>query len=243
MDTVTVKHKIIHRAASRGYADHGWLKTRYSFSFADFYDAHRMHFGALDVLNDHWMASGEGFGTVPNADTELITIPLDGALRHCDGLGNDEELVPGRIQVMTAGTGMLHRECNASELYPVAFLQLWIRPDGKGHVPRYEAVDLAHARRNALRLIVAPEGCGSQHVGWIHQTAWLYTLALDAGRVVEYRLNVHGNGVYLFVLEGSAAVAGEELGPRDGMGMWCVDEMLVKGLSAVQLLIVEVPMT
>lgn len=242
MSTAIITDKVVHRAASRGYADHGWLRSFHTFSFADYYDSHRMHFGALRVLNDDMVAPGEGFGTHPHADMEIVSIPLTGALKHGDSMGHMQKLRPGEIQVMSAGTGITHSEFNASESDPVKFLQIWIMPDAKGHTPRYEQLTLAHAKRNALRVIVAPEGCGSEHVGWIHQTAWLYTLDLSAGHVAEYRMNIPGNGAYVFVLEGHVEAGGEKLERRDGMGIRGVDEFLLKGVTDAQLLIIEVPM-
>ena len=234
--------RIIHRAATRGYADHGWLKTWHTFSFADYYNPSRIHFGALRVLNDDTVTGGEGFGTHPHDNMEIVTIPLEGALMHRDSMGNCQELKVGEIQVMTAGTGITHSEYNASKDRPVKFLQIWILSDRMHHTPRYEQITLERAKPNAMRVIVAPEGCGSERVGWIHQNAWFSTLDLTAGHVAEYRLNLHGNGVYVFVLEGKADVAGERLERRDGIGLWEVDEFLVKGETAARLLFIEVPM-
>lgn len=235
-------NKVIHRAATRGEADHGWLRTRHTFSFADYYDPCRIRFGALRVLNDDTVAPGRGFATHPHADMEIVSIPLAGALKHGDSMGNMQMLRPGEIQVMTAGTGITHSEFNASREEPVEFLQIWILTDMPGHRPRYDQVVLSNPRPNALRLIVAPEGCGGEHVGWIHQTAWFYTLDLGAGKALEYRMQVHGDGAYLFVLEGEADVAGERLGRRDGMGIWEADEFLIKGVTQTSVLIIEVPM-
>lgn len=242
MDTVLTKNKTIHRADSRGFADHGWLQSYHTFSFADYYDSRRMHFGQFRVLNDDTVAPGEGFGTHPHADMEIVSIPLEGVLKHKDSMGNTEELRPGEIQVMSAGTGLMHSEFNASDKEPVKFLQLWIQTDSRGHTPRYEQITLSPARCNALRVIVAPEGCGSQHVGWIHQSAWLYTLDLADEHVVEYRMNIQGQGAYVFVLEGDVEVAGDRLGRRDGIGICGVDDFLIKGIGNAKLLIVEVPM-
>lgn len=232
---------IVHRAATRGYADHGWLKTYHTFSFADYYDTRRMGFGALRVLNDDQVALAEGFAAHPHANMEIITLVLEGTLLHEDSTGGLQTLGPDEIQVMTAGTGIVHSEFNASEREPVKFLQIWIETDRKGYTPRYERIVPMRPKRNALRLIVAPEGCGSEHVGWIHQTARLYTLNLDEGRVAEYRMNVHGHGAYLFVLEGEAEAAGEALRCRDGVGVREADEFLIKALDNVRLLILEVP--
>ena len=147
--------KVLHRAATRGHADHGWLDTYHTFSFADYYDPKRIHFGALRVLNDDTVAPGEGFGTHPHANMEIVSIPLSGALRHRDSMGYVQELRPGGIQVMSAGTGITHSEFNASDTEPVKFLQIWVLPDARGHRPRYDQLTLAPAVRNELRPIVA----------------------------------------------------------------------------------------
>ena len=161
------------------------------------------------MLNDDTVAPGEGFGTHPHDNMEIVSIALEGALRHGDSMGNMQELRPGEIQVMSAGTGITHSEMNASREEPVKFLQIWVITDAEGHTPRYNQIELAPAKRNEFRLIVAPEGRGGEHVGWIHQTAWFHTLDLDAGREARYRMNLHGNGAYVFVIEGTAEVAGE----------------------------------
>ena len=212
--------KTIHRAATRGYADHGWLRTHHTFSFAGYYDPGRIHFGALRVLNDDTVAPGEGFGTHPHENMEIVSLVLSGALRHGDSMG----------------------EMNASREEPVKFLQIWVITDAEGHTPRYTQIELAPAKRNEFRLIVAPEGRGGEHVGWIHQTAWFHTLDLDAGREARYRMNLHGNGAYVFVIEGTAEVAGEPLGPRDGMGISDADDFLIRAFENARLLVIEVPM-
>lgn len=235
-------NKTIHRAQTRGHADHGWLDTYHTFSFAGYYDPQRVHFGALRVLNDDTVAPGEGFGTHPHDNMEIVSITLEGALRHGDSMGNMKELRPGEIQVMSAGTGITHSEMNARETEPVKFLQIWVLTDAENHTPRYNQLELMPARRNELRVIVAPEGRGGEHVGWIHQDAWFSTLDLDAGHETEYRMHTHGHGAYVFVIEGKVDVAGEELGPRDGMGVSDAEEFRIKGVTDAKVLIIEVPM-
>lgn len=234
--------KVLHRAGTRGYADHGWLQTHHTFSFAGYYDPQRVHFGALRVLNDDTVAPGEGFGTHPHDNMEIVSLVLEGALKHGDSMGHMKVLKPGELQVMTAGTGITHSEMNASRDEAVKFLQIWVITDTEGHTPRYNQIELTPAKRNELRLIVAPEGRGGDHVGWIHQSAWFYTLDLDAGRDAEYRMNLHGNGAYVFMIGGKAEVDGVELGPRDGMGLWETDAFRIKASDDAKLLIIEVPM-
>ena len=235
-------NKTIHRAETRGHANHGWLDTHHTFSFAGYYDPQRVHFGALRVLNDDAVAPGEGFGTHPHDNMEIVSIALEGALRHGDSMGNMQVLRPGQIQVMSAGTGITHSEMNASATEPVKFLQIWVLTDAEGHTPRYNQLELAPARRNELRTIVAPEGRGGEHVGWIHQDAWFSTLDLDKDHTVEYRMKTPGHGAYVFVIEGTVKLADEELGPRDGIGITDTDGFLIKGDTDARVLIIEVPM-
>lgn len=235
-------NKTIHRAETRGHANHGWLDTHHTFSFAGYYDPQRVHFGALRVLNDDTVAPGEGFGTHPHDNMEIVSIALEGALRHGDSMGNMQVLRPGEIQVMSAGTGITHSEMNASATEPVKFLQIWVLTDAQGHTPRYNQLELAPAKRNELRTIVAPEGRGDEHVGWIHQDAWFSTLDLDKDHTVEYRMKTPGHGAYVFVIEGNVKLADEELGPRDGVGITDTDGFLIKGDTDARVLIIEVPM-
>lgn len=235
-------NKTIHRAQPRGHADHGWLDTYHTFSFAGYYDPRRIHFGALRVLNDDTVAPGEGFGTHPHDNMEIVSIALEGALRHGDSMGNMQELRPGEIQVMSAGTGITHSEMNASDTEPVKFLQIWVLTDAENHTPRYNQIRLAPAKRNELRTIVAPEGRGGENTGWLHQDAWFSTLDLDKGHDVEYRMHTPGNGAYVFVIEGLAEVDGEVLGRRDGMGVWDTDGFGIRASADAQVLVIEVPM-
>lgn len=174
--------KVIHRAATRGYFDHGWLQTFHTFSFADYYNPQRIHFGALRVLNDDTVAGGEGFGSHPHDNMEIVSIPLSGELRHEDSMGHGEVLRPGEIQVMSAGTGIVHSEFNNLPDREVKFLQIWIFPDRDDLTPRYEQIRLAKAEPDRLRPIVAPKGEGGEHVGWIHQKAWLLDARPDVRR-------------------------------------------------------------
>ena len=234
--------KIIHRAVTRGYFDHGWLQTYHTFSFADYYNPQRMHFGALRVLNDDTVAGGEGFGQHPHNNMEIVSIPLSGELRHEDSMGHGEILRTGEIQVMSAGTGVVHSEFNNLPDREVKFLQIWIFPDHDEVTPRYEQIRLAKAEPNRLRPIVAPEGHGRDHVGWIHQKAWLSTLDLTPDVETDYELHSPGHGVYLFVLEGTVEAAGETLRTRDGMGIRQTDRLTLRSGGNSRLLLIEVPM-
>lgn len=181
-------------------------------------------------------------GTHPHDNMEIVSIALEGALRHGDSMGNMQELRPGEIQVMSAGTGITHSEMNASDTEPVKFLQIWVLTDAENHTPRYNQIRLAPAKRNELRTIVAPEGRGGENTGWLHQDAWFSTLDLDKGHDVEYRMHTPGNGAYVFVIEGLAEVDGEVLGRRDGMGVWDTDGFGIRASADAQVLVIEVPM-
>jgi redox-sensitive bicupin YhaK (pirin superfamily) len=232
---------VIHTADSRGYFNHGWLKTHHTFSFARYYDPSRVHFGELRVLNDDVVAGGEGFGTHPHDNMEIISIPLDGDLRHGDSMGNTEVLSAGQIQVMSAGTGITHSEMNSNYDRPVKFLQIWVFPDRDGYTPRYETLTLAPARSGELRTIVTPEDQREEGASWMHQQVWFHTLDLKGGSF-DYNIRRKGNGLYVFVLEGKAAVAGEPLARRDGIGVWDTDSVKLETTDMAKLLLIDVPM-
>ena len=233
--------KAIHRAGTRGHSYHGWLDSYHTFSFADYHDPERIHFGALRVLNDDTVAGGEGFGAHPHDNMEIVSIPLEGELRHQDSMGHTSVLRTGEIQVMTAGTGIIHSEFNNSPDRPVKFLQIWVFPDRRGLPTRYEEITLAPARTNELRTIVAPEGNGSEHTAWIHQSAWFHTLNLEKD-TYEYAMRREGNGLYVFVLEGDVTVENEKLASRDGMGIWEQNDITLHTDGKASLLLIEVPM-
>lgn len=234
--------KTVHRASTRGHADHGWLDTWHTFSFADYYNPRRMHFGALRVLNDDTVAGGEGFGKHPHDNMEIVSIPLEGALRHGDSMGHTTVLRPGQIQVMSAGTGIVHSEMNDSSERPVKFLQIWVLPDRLSLPPRYDEITLGPVEKDIPRLIVAPEGMGGEGVGWIHQRAWFHTLEMTADAGAEYTLQDPADGVYAFVISGRAVIGEETLGPRDGMGVWDVESIRIDAAEPADLLLIEVPM-
>jgi redox-sensitive bicupin YhaK (pirin superfamily) len=243
--------KVIHTADSRGYFDHGWLQTHHTFSFARYWDNDRVHFGELRVLNDDTVAGGEGFGTHPHQNMEIVSIPLAGELRHGDSMGNTEVLSPGQIQVMSAGTGITHSEMNSNYDEPVKFLQIWVLPDRDGHTPRYETLTLAPARPGELRTLVTPEDKREDGASWMHQQVWFHTLDLEPGGTFEYELRRKGNGLYVFVIDGEATVAGETLSPRDGIGVWETDRVTLAANSKngsggtgakAKLLLIDVPM-
>ena len=233
--------KIIHKADSRGYFDFGWLKTNHTFSFGNYYDPERVNFGMLRVLNDDIVAGGEGFGTHPHKDMEIVSIPLRGALAHKDSTGTEKAIVPDEVQVMSAGTGILHSEYNHSKENETNFLQIWILPDKKGHEPRYNQKSFdAVERKNKLQFIVTPEK--KEDNLWLNQDAYFSLVDLEKDKSINYKIHTIGNGVYLFVIEGMISVVDEALSKRDGIGIWEVDSLSVSATVDAKLLFIEVPM-
>ena len=228
-------------ADSRGYADHGWLKSSHSFSFASYFNPDQMNFGALRVLNDDWVAPSMGFGTHGHRDMEIISIPLGGDLKHRDNMGNETIIRSGDIQVMSAGSGVEHSEMNASVSEPVSFLQIWIFPNVKNVTPRYDQLTLkVEDSTNQWQQILSPN---KEDEGvWIHQDAFMHLNHLDSQSSTTYTLRNAANGVYLFVIEGEVIVEGEKLGRRDAIGITEVDKFTLSAQTNAKLLAIEVPM-
>lgn len=237
MNTENNVKTTIHRASSRGGGDHGWLKTSHSFSFADWYESARMGFGALRVLNDDTIAEGTGFGTHSHSNMEIITIPIRGTLAHKDSTGGVGELSAGNVQVMSAGTGVRHSEYNGGK-GELELFQIWITPNKHGITPRYE--DRMFPEAPGETLVVAPMG----HDGAlnIHQDAYITRFISEGETSFEYAVKNEGDGVYFFVIDGEANVAGESLSRRDGMGVENLDVIPVTAKSRVDLIAIEVPM-
>lgn len=232
---------IYHSAESRGHFDHGWLNTYHTFSFAGYYDEKRTHFGVLRVLNDDTVQGGEGFGTHPHKDMEIISIPLEGALEHKDSTGTTGVIRKGEIQVMTAGTGVRHSEYNHNTDQIVKFLQIWIFPKKLHLQPRGEQMSIKeHEKKNVFQQIVSPEK--NDEGLWINQDAWLSIALFDKSFSKEYKIRRNGNGVYLFMLQGSARIAGKELNRRDGLGVWETESISVEAASGAEILLIDVPM-
>lgn len=210
---------IIHKANTRGYFDYGWLKTYHTFSFSNYYDPERVNFGMLRVLNDDTIEAGEGFGTHPHNDMEIVTIPLEGAVAHKDSTGGEGVIYPDEIQVMSAGTGIHHSEYNHLNDGTTKLLQLWIFPDKKGHEPRYNQKFFnSEERKNKLQFIVTPEKKGDNL--WLNQDAYLALSDLEKSKSLNYKIHTKGNGVYLFLIDGNISVGDDKLFKRDGIGLW-----------------------
>jgi hypothetical protein len=236
-----MKNSILHKAETRGNADHGWLHSRHTFSFAGYHDPQRIHFGALRVLNDDTVDAGMGFGTHPHDNMEIISIPLEGDLEHKDSMGNVSVIRHGDVQVMSAGTGIYHSEYNKNKDRPVKFLQIWIFPDKKNVTPRYGQITLNLADRiNKLQQILSPDPADAGV--WIHQNAWFHMGKFDKGISAGYTLKARANGVYAFILSGNVTINGQPLGPRDGFGIWDVEKLDITADTDAEILLMEVPM-
>lgn len=237
-----MNNTIIHRADTRGDANHGWLHSRHTFSFTNYYNPDRMHFGVLRVLNDDMVIAGKGFGTHPHDNMEIISIPLEGDLEHRDSMGNVSVIRHGDIQVMSAGTGITHSEYNKNPDREVRFLQIWVFPNKRGVTPRYDQITLnTEDRHNQLQQILSPD---PNDAGvWIHQDAWFHLGRFDKGREAKYTVKKKGNGVYAFILSGDITIDGQALHARDGFGIWDTDQIALKADSdGAEVLLMDVPM-
>ena len=236
----TSMNTVFHPAESRGHADHGWLDTYHSFSFASWHNPERMHFGALRVLNDDAVTGGAGFGTHPHDNMEIISIPLSGDLEHQDSMGNKTVIREGDVQIMSAGTGVMHSEKNHNADEDVRFLQIWVFPNERDLTPTYDQItmDLAD-QRDRLQCVVSPDGKEGVR---IHQNAWFHVGQLSSGWKGSYELHGAGQGVYAMLLEGEASVAGQELGRRDAVGVWNTESFHIEVNEDARLLLIEVPM-
>ena len=232
---------IIYKADSRGHADHGWLKSFHTFSFAGYQNPDRMHFGALRVLNDDFVEGGNGFGRHPHDNMEIISIPLSGSLAHSDSMGNSGTISLNEIQVMSAGTGVAHSEYNASETEAVKFLQIWLFPNKQNVTPRYDQIKIDPADRvNRFQQVISPNA--DDEGTWIHQDAWFHLADLDENISLDYQLKGEGNGVFVFVLEGEVKVGEEVLERRDAIGVSDVNGIQISAQAKSSLLVMEVPM-
>jgi redox-sensitive bicupin YhaK (pirin superfamily) len=234
--------KIIHRADTRSFSNHGWLQSYHTFSFAGYYNPERIHFGALRVLNDDTVKGGMGFGTHPHDNMEIVSIPLSGALEHRDNTGRHEIIRSNEVQIMSAGSGIAHSEFNASKTDPVNFLQIWVIPKLRNITPRYQQQAFEAAdRQNKLQVVVSPEA--GNNALQINQDAWFSLGRFEEGQSVDITPEMAGHGSYLFVLEGEVTVAGEVLQRRDAIGLSSYDRVTVKALKAADFLLIDVPMS
>lgn len=234
---------IYHEAASRGHANHGWLNTHHTFSFANYFNPERMNFGVLRVLNDDTIDGGTGFGTHPHDNMEIISIPLEGDLEHKDSMGNTAVIKQGDIQVMSAGTGVFHSEYNANKDKPGSFLQIWVFPNKKNVSPRYDQISLKNEDlKNQFHQILSPN---QEDEGvWIHQNAWFHMGEFENEKTSTYKLKDNTNGVYVFVIEGAIKIGEQTLNKRDGFGIYETDAFDITSIKDnSKILLMEVPMS
>jgi hypothetical protein len=241
--TKIMSNTVLHKAETRGHANHGWLDSHHTFSFANYYNPDRMHFGVLRVLNDDRVDPGMGFGTHPHDNMEIISIPLEGDLEHKDSMNNVAVIKHGDIQVMSAGTGIMHSEFNRNSDQLTKFLQIWVFPNKKNVTPRYDQITLDQKdRHNKFQQILSPNA--DDEGVWIHQDAWFHLGRFDKGIKSDYKIKRKGNGVYVFVIKGDVTVDGQALNERDGYGVWDTDKITVTADSQdAEVLLMDVPMT
>jgi redox-sensitive bicupin YhaK (pirin superfamily) len=231
----------LHRAETRGHANHGWLDSHHTFSFAGYYDPERVHFGLLRVLNDDIVKGGNGFGQHPHDNMEIISIPLKGALEHGDNTGGRGIIRSGEVQIMSAGAGISHSERNASKDEDVNFLQIWVFPKERNINPRYDQKLFAkEERENKFQTVISPEK--NDKTLWINQDAWFSLGSLSKGFNGQYTVHKTGNGVYVFVIDGEATVDGQKLNKRDGLGVSDIDKITITADNNAELLLIDVPM-
>mgnify|MGYP003655356900 CR=1 FL=1 len=232
--------KTIHKADTRGFANHGWLKAAHSFSFGRYYDPKRMNFGVLRVLNDDIVQPKMGFGTHPHDNMEIITIPIYGALSHKDSMGNKKAINPGEVQVMSAGTGLTHSEFNDSKTDEVNTLQLWIMPEKQNVEPYYDQKKFdIQERNNRFQVLVSPKDKQIEGSLPINQQGYIYMIDMDEGYTTEYGLK---NGAYFFLIDGEVEIADEILKNRDAIGLEDVEKIAIKATKNSKLLVIDVPM-
>jgi len=232
---------ILHKASQRGSADYGWLKPNYYFSFSNYYNPEKVHFGLLRVLNDDFIAGGGKFPTHPHDNMEIVTIPFTGAIEHKDSTGGEGVIKAGDIQIMSAGSGVQHSEANASATDPVTLFQVWVFPKVKNIQPRYDqrTFDI-NERNNQWQVVVSPRE--EDNALWINQDARFSLTKLEAGKTLEYNNAFKGNGVFLVVVNGTAKVGDISLGKRDALGVYDTDTFSITASEDAELLAIEVPM-
>jgi quercetin 2,3-dioxygenase len=231
----------VYKSENRGRGDYGWLKTRYSFSFANFYNPALIRFGTLRVLNDDEVAPGAGFGTHPHDNMEIVTIPLEGSLEHKDSMGNGSVITAGEVQVMSAGTGVEHSEFNPSKTESVKLLQIWIFPKERDIQPRYDQMKFDfETLKNEFLTLVSPQT--NEKSLSIHQDAYFKIGKFDKGYKLNLETEIQGNGIYAFLLNGKVVIDGNELSNRDAVGISETNSVSVEFTEDSKILTIEVPM-
>ncbi|MDB5191249.1 MAG: pirin family protein [Segetibacter sp.] len=232
---------IFHKASERGHANFGWLDSHHSFSFGQYHNPAKVHFGALRVLNDDIITGGSGFGAHPHDNMEIVSIPLAGALEHKDSTGTKEVIRQGDVQIMSAGTGLQHSEYNHYSDKTTNFLQVWVIPKKRNIDPRYDQKTFnAEARKNTFQIVVAPD---NESAVWINQDAWFSLSDIQGGKKITYKVKKEGNGVYVFLLEGTVTINDQVLKKRDALGISEVQDFDIEASADAQLLLIDVPMS
>ena len=232
---------VLHKADTRGHADHGWLNAYHSFSFASWYNPDRVQFGTLRVLNDDTIAAGMGFGEHGHDNMEIITIPLEGDLAHKDSMGNAETIKTGDVQVMSAGTGIRHSEFNPNANLQTKLFQIWLFPRTQNVTPRYQQITLDKSlQKNNFAQILSPNA--DDEGVWIHQDAWFYLSDFDKDFSKKISLKKEGNGFYIMNIEGEIEVNGKKLEKRDAIGIGETAEIEIKANTDAKFLLMEIPM-
>ena len=236
-----VETLVIHKAESRGHAQHGWLDTYHTFSFANYHAPDRVHFGALRELNDDRIAAGQGFGTHPHDNMEIVTIPLTGAVEHRDTTGGHGIIRVGDVQIMSAGSGLAHSEFNASKTEPLTLLQIWVFPKHRNIQPRYDQKTFDRKdRKNKLQLVVTPDGADGSLT--TDQDTWFSLGSFEKGFETDYLAKGENSyGVYAFLIDGSVTINDQQMSRRDGIGFVHTDKLHIKANETSELLLIEVP--
>lgn len=241
--SLMMENTVVHKANTRGMANHGWLESHQTFSFANYYNPERMHFGVLRVLNDDKVAAAMGFGTHPHDNMEIISIPLEGDLEHKDSMGNTTIIKNGDIQIMSAGTGIFHSEFNKNKDKQVKFLQIWVYPNKKNVTPRYDQITLEKEHGiNKFQQIVSPNP--NDEGVWINQDAWFNLGTFDDKKSTTYTIKKPGNGIYAFIISGSATINNQLLETKDGLGIWDTQKITIaSNENNTKILLMDVPMS
>ncbi len=231
---------ILHAADRRGHVSFGWLDSHHSFSFGNYYDAEKVHFGMLRVLNDDVITGGSGFGTHPHDNMEIISIPLKGAIEHKDSMGTQAVINENDVQIMSAGTGIKHSEYNHFKNQSANFLQIWVIPKKRNITPRYDQKTFDPAEMiDTFQTVVAPN---NEKAVWINQDAWFSLGHLKSGFSASYQIKKTGNGVYAFVINGSVTINEQTLFKRDAIGIWDTGTLAITADTDAELLLIDVPM-
>ena len=233
---------VLHKAETRGQADHGWLKAKHTFSFANYRNPERMNFGVLRVLNDDTIQGGKGFPSHPHNNMEIITIPLAGSIYHKDNMGNESKISSGDIQVMSAGTGVYHSEFNANDTKELKLLQIWLFTNKRDVKPRYQQIPIRNISvKNEFYQVLSPNE--SDQGVWIYQNAWFHIGSFDEDVSKTYKIKDVKNGLYAFVIDGDAEIEGQKLSTRDGFGIWNKNEISIEAKANSKILLIDVPMS